>query len=125
MDVRNIDDITPMVFPSGRKTRVMIGQNGLLKGDQFCQGLVEILPGGSIPVHNHETVESYTILKGEGVLIVNGEERRVKKRDYAFFSPLLKHGLVNTGESVMHLMFVYAPQINVDHWAAEMDGTLK
>ena len=78
MEIRNISEIEPMVFPTGRKTRVMIGQNGLVKGEKFCQGFVEMEKGGSIPLHDHETVESYTILKGRGLLSVDGEESEVK-----------------------------------------------
>ena len=120
MEVHNINEIHPMVFPTGRKTRVMIGSNGLVKGSNFCQGFVEIEPGGSIPEHNHETVESYTILKGEGVITLNGEEKEMGSGDYIFIPPYVKHSLVNTGEEVMNMLFVYSPQIVVDHWEKEL-----
>ena len=47
VEIRNISEIEPMVFPTGRKTRVMIGQNGLVKGEKFCQGFVEMEKGGA------------------------------------------------------------------------------
>ena len=121
VEIRNISEIEPMVFPTGRKTRVMIGQNGLVKGEKFCQGFVEMEKGGSIPLHDHETVESYTILKGRGLLTVDGEEREVKEGDYVFISSSEKHSLMNIGEDKLLLMFVYAPSIIVDHWAKELE----
>ncbi len=121
----SIHDITPMCFPSGRKTRVMIGQNGLVKGAMFCQGYVEIDKCGSIPVHSHETVESYTILEGKGVLTLDGERIRMEKGDFVYIEPGQNHGLENTGEEKTVIMFVYAPQIIVDHWEKEIDGALK
>ena len=36
-----------------------------------------------------------------------------------------KHALKNTGDEELHLMFVYAPSIIVDHWAQEQSGGLK
>ena len=36
-----------------------------------------------------------------------------------------KHALVNTGSEDMHMIFVYAPSVIVDHWAQEKRGELK
>ena len=125
MEIRNMEEIPYMEFPTGRRTHVMIGSNGAIKGEKFCQGFVEIEPSGSIPPHEHETVESYTVLSGEGEITIDGEKSVMKRGDYVFISPLKRHGLVNSGKDVMRLMFVYAPQIVVDHWEREMNGTLK
>ena len=119
MDKINIFDIEGMEFPAGRRTRVILGQNGAIRGEKFCQGFVVIYPGGGIPEHNHETVESYTILKGSGVIEIDGEPERVQEGDFVFISSGKSHSLSNTGEEDMHMMFVYAPDIIVDHWAQE------
>ena len=124
MDIRNIKEIPYMEFPTGRRTYVMLGKNGALEGDKFCQGYVELEKGGSIPLHDHETVESYTVLSGCGEVTIDGEKGILKEGDYVFIEPWKKHGLVNTGEGIMRLMFVYAPQIIVDHWEKEISGTL-
>ena len=84
-----------------------------------------VYKGGGIPEHEHETVESYTILKGTGVMEVDGEEQAVKEGDCIFIPSNLKHALHNTGEDELHMMFVYAPSIVVDHWAKEQSGELK
>ncbi len=125
MQKGNFYEISPMCFPSGRKTRVMIGQNGLIKGSAFCQGYVEIDKDGSIPVHNHEVVESYSILEGKGVFTLDGESITLEKGDFVFIEPWQNHGLKNAGEEKLIVMFVYSPQIVVDHWDKEEKGILK
>lgn len=121
----NIWDIEGTEFPAGRRTRVILGENGALRGEKFCQGYVVVYEGGGIPEHEHETVESYTILSGEGEMTVNGETQKVTAGDCVFIPSGEKHVLYNTGAGEMHLMFVYAPSVIVDHWAQESSGELK
>jgi quercetin dioxygenase-like cupin family protein len=124
MNVHNIFDIPGMEMPAGRKTRVMIGSNGAIDGEYFCQGYVVMYPNGSIPEHTHETVETYTILKGVGKLTVDGEQWEMHEGDFVYIDRNQKHGLVNIGKTDLHLMFVYAPKMVVSHWAEEQAGTL-
>ena len=123
--VNVFDDIPGTEFPAGRRTRVILGENGAIDGEFFCQGYVVVYPGGSVPEHEHETVESYTILKGNGEMMVNGETQPVKPGDCVYIDRDLPHSLANTGTEDMHMMFVYAPKMVVDHWAQEMSGELK
>lgn len=125
MEKVNIWDIEGTEFPAGRRTRVMIGENGAVQGEKFCQGYVVIYRNGGIPEHEHETVESYTILKGTGVMEVGGERQTVKEGDCVFIPSGVKHSLHNAGDSEVHMMFVYAPGIIVDHWAQEQSGELR
>lgn len=126
MNTANIfKDIAGTEFPSGRRTRVMLGENGVINGEYFCQGYVVVYPGGSIPIHDHETVESYTIIKGQCDMTVDEETKSLSEGDFAYMKPWQKHGLVNTGEGELHMMFVYAPKMIAEHWAQEMSGELK
>lgn len=125
MEKFNIFDIEGTEFPAGRRTRVMIGKNGAIIGEKFCQGYVMVHPDGGIPEHEHETVESYTILSGEGEVTVEGETEKVKAGDYIFIPSGKPHSLLNTGAQEMHLMFVYAPSVIVEHWAQEQSGELR
>nr|WP_314463002.1 dimethylsulfonioproprionate lyase family protein [uncultured Clostridium sp.] len=118
-------DITGTEFPAGRRTRVIIGENGAINGDYFCQGYVVIYPGGSIPLHEHITVETYIILKGHGEMTVDNETEEVAEGDTVYIQSGKFHSLVNTGSKDMHMMFVYAPKMIVDHWAQESSGELK
>lgn len=121
----NIFELAGMEFPAGRRTRVMLGENGAIDGEYFCQGYVVIYPGGSIPEHDHETVESYTILEGTGEMTVDGETELVTKGDCVYIERNKRHGLKNNGSADLHMMFVYAPKMVVEHWGEEMAGKLK
>jgi mannose-6-phosphate isomerase-like protein (cupin superfamily) len=118
-------DIEGTEFPAGRRTRVIIGENGAMEAEHFCQGYVVIYPGGSIPMHDHSTEETYTIQQGEGRIVIGDEAETVGPGDAVYIRPGLTHGLFNTGETDLHLMFVYAPKMIVDHWAQEKAGILK
>ena len=84
-----------------------------------------IYPGGSIPMHNHETIETYTILQGEGEMTVDGETQHVIPGDSVYIDHNQHHSLVNSGDHDLHVMYVYAPKMVVDHWAQELSGELK
>lgn len=124
MEKMNIWDIEGTEFPAGRRTRVMVGLNGAIKGDLISQGFVVIYPNGGIPEHAHENIETYTIIKGKGKMTVDGETQDVKEGDYIFIPSCSKHALVNTGDEDLHMMFVYSPNTIVDHWAQESKGEL-
>lgn len=117
----NIYDIDGMEFPSGRITRVMYGENGAINGEYFCQGYVIIFPGGSVPVHEHETIETYTILKGHGEMTIGDEVEPVREGDTMYIDRNLSHSLRNTGSEDLHMMFVYAPKMIAAHWAQEKE----
>ena len=118
----HIFDMEGTEFPAGRCTRVMLGENGAINGEHFCQGYVVIYPGGAVPAHEHENVESYTILRGEGEMMVDKEVQPVREGDCVYVPRGLAHELRNTGKTDMHMMFAYAPKTVVDHWAQELSG---
>lgn len=117
-------DIEGTEFPAGRRTRVVIGENGAINGEYFCQGYVVIYPNGGIPLHDHVTVETYTIISGSGEITVDGETEPVTAGDSVYIDKNQSHGLTNTGDTDMHLMFVYAPKMVAEHWAQETAGEL-
>lgn len=121
----NIFEIPGVEFPAGRCGRVMYGENGKINGEYFCQGYSVIYPGGSIPLHTHDTIETYTVLQGEGEITVDNETQPVVPGDSIYIDHSLPHSLVNTGNSDLHVMYVYAPKMVVDHWAQELSGELK
>lgn len=120
----NIFDIEGMQFDT-RRTRVMYGENGAVNGEYFCQGFGVVQPGGTVPVHDHYTIETYTILKGHGEITVGDEVEPVKEYDSVYIDHNLPHGLRNTGDEELHFMFVYAPKMIAEHWAQEASGELK
>lgn len=119
------EDIVGVEVPAGRRGRVMYGENGKIDSEYFVQGYSVVYPGGSIPVHSHETIETYTILSGNGEMYVDEEVQPLKPGDSVYIDRNCRHGLKNTGKEDMHIMYVYAPKIVVDHWAEELSGKLK
>ena len=120
----NIFKIAGTEFPAGRKTRVIIGDNGAISGEYFCQGYVVIYKDGYIPLHEHITVETYTILKGVGEMTIDDETVEVKTGDCVYVDRNKAHGLKNTGDEELHMMFVYAPKMIAEHWSQELSGNL-
>jgi len=112
-------------FPAGRRTRVLVGVDSPLQAQHFVQGLVMIHPDGSIPIHAHETEETYIILSGHGIMTVGEEEQEVDSHDIVYIPPFVDHGLRNTGVEEMSMMFVYAPSMVAEHWAQETSGQLR
>ncbi|MFV0497420.1 MAG: cupin domain-containing protein [Candidatus Fimivivens sp.] len=123
-DIFNIMEIEGMAFPAGRRTRVLVGDNGMAVGSQFVQGYVVIYPGGCIPVNSHGEEETFTILSGEGTMTLDGKQYPAKVLDVFFVRPHMTHTLVNTGTEDMKVMFVYAPKKIADHWAEEMEHNI-
>ena len=49
MQFARLAEIEGTVFPAGRRTKLLVGQNAPIKAEGFCQGCVTIFPGGKVP----------------------------------------------------------------------------
>ena len=58
-------------------------------------------------------------------MTVAGETQPMGPGDMVYIESGKPHSLRNTGDTELHMMFVYAPKMVVDHWAQESEGTLK
>lgn len=123
--INTYEDIEGTEYPAGRRTRVLVGVDSPLQAQNYVVGTSMVHPGGGVPEHAHETEETYLILSGEGVMIINGKEIPVKADDVIYLPPMQKHELKNTGTAEMKTVFVYSPAVVVDHWAQEANGELK
>ena len=121
----NLYDLEGIEYPAGRRSRVLVGDNGALQGEHFVQGYSIIYPGCGIPEHDHAAEETYFIYSGSGSITVDGETRPLKAGDIVLVPSGLPHRLFNDGDTDMHMMYVYAPKMVVDHWAKELSGELK
>jgi len=66
-------------------------------------------PHSSMGVHEHgEDEEMYIILKGEGLMIIEGEEKRVSKGDMILNKPHGTHGLLNDSSEQLELLIIQA-----------------
>lgn len=78
-----------------------------LEGQGFVMGVTSFPPGTSIPLHSHNTIEQVTVIEGEGVAELNGEQHPAKPFDTTQIPPGEFHRFINTGDSVMRILWVY------------------
>lgn len=124
MRIVELSEVNGMVFPTGRITRVLTGQN-LLPTENFTAGYVAIRPKGTVPLHKHSNEEVYIFVKGKGRLVVGSEEAIVEAVSAVYIKPNLEHSLENVADEEMIMIFVYSPAGIVDHWSKEMAGKPK
>lgn len=78
-----------------------------LDGQEFVMGVTSFPPGTSIPLHSHNTIEQVTVIEGEGIAVLNGEERPARPYDTTQIAPGEVHRFINTGDSRMRILWVY------------------
>jgi mannose-6-phosphate isomerase-like protein (cupin superfamily) len=76
--------------------------------------LVEMEPGGVQQLHNHEPEQVYYILEGSGVMTVDDERRSVKAGDCIYFPSFAKHGLENTGRTMLRYLSAASPSFTAE-----------
>lgn len=78
-----------------------------LEGQEFTMGVTTFPPGTSIRLHSHNTIEQVTLLEGEGIAVINGEEVPAKPYDTTQIPSGVFHRFINTGSTVMKILWVY------------------
>ena len=80
-----------------------------LPPDRLHLHISEIDPGPwSHPPHQHDGVEAFYVLAGEGTLEIDGARQLIKAGEATVFDPTKLHGLVNTGTAPMRYIVVIA-----------------
>ena len=98
MDVRNIEEVAPVVEHNGTvpvwwmvNSREMkeITDGGFLElVNEF-----EVAGGGYVDPHSHPTHEFYYVLRGRGVMTVGDEDRTIAQGDLVYIPPDVVHSL--------------------------------
>jgi quercetin dioxygenase-like cupin family protein len=70
----------------------------------FAMRVFEMEPGGHSPLHTHPWEHEVFVLKGEGVVVGEGEQRTVTHGDVVFIAPNELHQFKNNG--AVTFMFV-------------------
>lgn len=78
-----------------------------LEGQDFTMGVTTFPPGRSIRLHSHNTIEQVTVLEGEGLAVINGEEIPARPFDTTQIPPGEFHRFINTGSTIMRILWVY------------------
>jgi len=78
-----------------------------LEDQAFTMGVTSFPPGTSIRLHSHNTIEQVTVIEGEGLAELNGEEMPARPYDTTQVSPGELHRFINTGSTRMRILWVY------------------
>jgi quercetin dioxygenase-like cupin family protein len=78
-----------------------------LEGQGFAMGITTFPPGTSIRLHSHNTIEQVTVIEGEGMAELNGEQVPARPYDTTQIAPGEWHRFVNTGPARMRILWVY------------------
>ena len=78
-----------------------------LDGQGFVMGITSFPPGTSIRLHSHNTIEQVTVIEGEGIAELNGEQLPARPYDTTQIAPGEWHRFVNTGPTRMRILWVY------------------
>jgi quercetin dioxygenase-like cupin family protein len=78
-----------------------------LQGQGFVMGVTSFPPGTSIRLHSHNTIEQVTVIEGEGIAELNGDQLPARPYDTTQIAPGEWHRFINTGSSTMRILWVY------------------
>ena len=76
--------------------------------------LVEMQPGGFQHIHSHEPEQMYFILEGSGVMTIDNAEQEIGEGDCLFIPSYSKHGLKNTGKTVLKYLSAASPTFTLN-----------
>jgi mannose-6-phosphate isomerase-like protein (cupin superfamily) len=69
----------------------------------------EVPIGSEQPIHDHEPEQCYYIIKGKGLMMIEGESKEVTAGDAVYIPSSLKHGIKNIGNEVLEYLTANAP----------------
>jgi quercetin dioxygenase-like cupin family protein len=124
VDVRSITQVEPEVEHNGTVPVWWMIRPREMK-DSTDRGYLELVnefevaPGGSVFPHSHPTHEFYFVMRGEGTMVIDREERRVGPGDLIYIPPDSVHSLVTIGDDAIHC-FCFAVGVE---GAGEIDYT--
>lgn len=113
MDVRSIEDVTPVVEHNGTvpvwwlvQPREMhaITQGGFLE----LVSEFEVAGGGEVDPHSHPTHEFYYVTAGRGMMRIEDEEREIRQGDLVHIPPNAVHSLRPVSDNAPIHCFCFA-----------------
>ncbi|MEX1125517.1 MAG: cupin domain-containing protein [Acidimicrobiia bacterium] len=78
-----------------------------LEAQGFVMGITSFPPETSIRLHSHNTIEQVTVIEGEGLAELNGEQLPARPYDTTQIAPGEWHRFINTGPTTMRILWVY------------------
>ena len=78
-----------------------------MKSHGLSCGVLVLPPGEVLPLHYHSPQEIYIIRRGEGLLLSSLNTRKVCKDSFVYIPQNFEHGLKNTGEEDLELLWIF------------------
>ena len=104
MRIASLDRVEPFVTKDGSTIRE------LHRSERQSLAEATLEPDEATQRHHHrETEEIYVVVKGSGMLEVDGESRRVRPGDAVLIPPGAWHQLENTGTSELRILCCCVP----------------
>jgi mannose-6-phosphate isomerase-like protein (cupin superfamily) len=76
---------------------------------------VDVPPGAEQRAHSHPDSEQiYVIVRGEGRMMVAGDEQDVGEGDLVFIPPATSHGIVNRGSETLIYVSAASPPVSME-----------
>ena len=97
MDVKNLDAVEAFITKDGSEIRELLAyRNSSIRKQSLAEA--RVAPGNSTAPHYHrQTEEIYYILRGTGMMTIDGESRPVGPLDAIAIPPGQIHTILNTG----------------------------
>jgi len=89
----------------GLETTVLTG----LEGERMMMVLNATLPGQTVPIHSHPHEQIGVVYRGEAILRIGNEERRVKKGDFYCIPANVPHGDTTLGDEPFIMLDIFHP----------------
>jgi len=91
------------------------GVKYLMRGPRIDWGVILLLPGERLNGHYHNEVEeTFYVIGGEGIMVVNGKELAVSPGDVLRMEAHDRHEVRNTGAVDLKLVFIKCPYLPED-----------
>jgi quercetin dioxygenase-like cupin family protein len=113
MDVRNIENVAPVVEHNGTvPVWWMVSPQELKEATQGgyleLVSEFEVAGGGLVDPHSHPTHEFYYVLRGRGIMTVEGDERQIGQGDLVHIPPDAVHSLRPVSDNASIHCFCFA-----------------
>jgi mannose-6-phosphate isomerase-like protein (cupin superfamily) len=114
MEAVNRDKVRSFITKDTSEIReILAPRNSSIKHQSLAEA--RLLPGRSTEEHYHiQAEEIYYILSGSGQMIIDGEQRDVKKHDGIAILPRARHRITNTGKGDLIFLCCCAPAYEHD-----------
>lgn len=101
-------DEAPVVSRGDGVVTTPLVHKGICEASVVTSGITQFPPGKMVPFHSHNCDEQVTILDGEGIMEVEGQESvSVKKFDTTYMPKGKSHRFLCSDKGPMSILWVY------------------